>query len=54
MKEMLPVVLRAVDSAMKRDIASGDNFDIAIITKSGYHALSPEEKKEILGNTEER
>jgi len=50
-KEMLPVVVRAVDSAMKRDIASGDNFDIAVITKEGYRSLSTEEKKGILGGS---
>jgi len=50
-KDVLPVVVRAVDSAMKRDIASGDNFDIAIITKKGYRSLSTEEKKEILGGS---
>ena len=50
-KDMLPVVVRAVDSAMKRDIASGDNYDIAIITKDGYRALSTEEKKKILGGS---
>jgi proteasome beta subunit len=50
-KEALPVVVRAVDSAMKRDIASGNNFDIAVITKDGYRALSTEEKKNILGGS---
>ena len=50
-KELLPVVLRAVDSAMKRDIASGNNFDIAVITKDGYRSLSTEEKKSILGGS---
>ena len=50
-KEVLPVVVRAVDSAMKRDIASGNNFDIAIITKEGYRSLSTEEKKAILGGS---
>jgi len=50
-KDMLPVVVRAVDSAMKRDIASGDNYDIALITKDGYRALSTEEKKGILGGS---
>jgi len=50
-KDVLPVVVRAVDSAMKRDIASGDNFDIAIITKEGYRSLSTEEKKGILGGS---
>jgi proteasome beta subunit len=49
--EVLPVVVRAVDSAMKRDIASGNNFDIAVITKDGYRALKTEEKKKILGGS---
>ena len=51
LKDMLPVVVRAVDSAMKRDIASGNNYDIAVITKEGYRALSTEEKKGILGGS---
>ncbi len=50
-KDILPVVVRAVDSAMKRDIASGDSFDIAVITKEGYRGLSTEEKKQILGGS---
>jgi len=47
-KEMLPVVVKAVNSAMKRDTASGDSFDVAIINASGYRELSDEEKKQIL------
>jgi proteasome beta subunit len=47
-KEILPVVVRAVDSAMKRDIASGNNYDIAVITKDEYRSLNSEEKKAIL------
>jgi proteasome beta subunit len=50
-KDILPVVVRAVDSAMKRDIASGDNFDISVIAKEGYRSLSTEEKKRILGGS---
>lgn len=50
-EEVLPVVVRAVDSAMKRDIASGDNYDIALITKDGYRSLSTEEKKKILAGS---
>jgi proteasome beta subunit len=50
-EKVLPVVVRAVDSAMKRDIASGDNYDIALITKDGYRSLSTEEKKEILAGS---
>jgi proteasome beta subunit len=50
-KGILPVVVQAVDSAMKRDIASGNNYDIAVITKEGYRSLSSEEKKAILGGS---
>jgi len=50
-KEVLPVVVRAVDSAMKRDIASGNNYDIAVITKDEYRSLGAEEKKAILGGS---
>jgi proteasome beta subunit len=48
--EMLSVVVKAVDSAMKRDIASGDSFDVAVIDAAGFRELSPEEKAAILDN----
>jgi len=48
-EEMLPVVVRAVDSAMKRDVASGDSFDVAVVTEAGFRELSPEEKRALLG-----
>jgi len=44
-KDTVPVVLKAITSAMKRDAASGDSFDIAVVTKEGYRELSEEEKK---------
>jgi proteasome beta subunit len=47
-KKMLPVVVRAVYSAMQRDVASGDSFDIAVINADGFRELSPEEKKSLL------
>ena len=47
-EELLPIVVRAVHSAMKRDAASGDSFDVAIINESGFRELSDEEKKKIL------
>ena len=47
-KDMLPVVVRAVDAAMKRDSASGDSFDVSIIDKKGYRELSDKEKKSVL------
>ena len=46
--DILPIVVKAVDSAMKRDTASGDSFDVAVITKEGYRELSPDEKKDLL------
>ncbi|MGQ9679432.1 MAG: archaeal proteasome endopeptidase complex subunit beta [Candidatus Bathyarchaeia archaeon] len=46
--EMLPIVVRAIDSAMKRDVASGDSFDIVIITERGFKELSMDEKLTIL------
>jgi len=47
-KEAIPLVVRAVSEAMKRDSASGDSFDIAVISKDGYRELSEQEKKGIL------
>src|SRR5438552_21093 len=41
-------VVRAIDSAMKRDSASGDSFDVAVISKDGYRELTEDEKKHIL------
>ena len=52
--EMLPVVVRAVNSAMKRDIASGDSFDVALVTKEGYRELSEEEKRALLNAGKEK
>jgi len=49
-QEMLPVVVRAVDAAMKRDVNSGDSFDVAVIDGSGYRELTLEEKQRVLGN----
>ena len=50
-KEMLPVVVRAIDSAMRRDAASGDNFDVSIIEKKGYRELNEKEKRNIMTNS---
>lgn len=47
-EELLPVVVSAVDSAMKRDTASGDSFDIAVISKEGFRELTHEEKQALL------
>jgi len=46
--EALPIVVRAVDSAMKRDAASGDSFNVAVVDAKGYRELTEEEKKKLL------
>jgi proteasome beta subunit len=48
LKDTLPIVVRAVDAAMKRDAASGDNFDVSLIDKKGYRELNDKEKKSVL------
>ncbi len=50
-KDLLSVVVRAVDAAMKRDSASGDSYDVAVIDGKGYRELGNDEKKSILGGS---
>jgi proteasome beta subunit len=47
-EEALPIIVRAVDSAMKRDAASGDSFNVAVIDVKGYRELTDDEKKKLL------
>jgi proteasome beta subunit len=49
-KEFLPVIVKAVNSAMKRDAASGDSFNVAIIDEKGYRELADEVKKKLLAD----
>ncbi|MCD6410915.1 MAG: archaeal proteasome endopeptidase complex subunit beta [Thermoplasmata archaeon] len=44
--EGIDLAIRALSSAMKRDSASGDGIDIAVITKEGFRLLSDEEIEE--------
>ncbi len=50
-KDMINVVVKAVESAMRRDAASGDSFDVSIIDKKGYRELSEKEKRNIVTNS---
>jgi proteasome beta subunit len=47
-EELLPIVVKAVNAAMKRDVASGNNYNVIVIDKNGYRDLSEEEKKLLL------
>ncbi|MHC1589918.1 MAG: archaeal proteasome endopeptidase complex subunit beta [Candidatus Hecatellaceae archaeon] len=43
-EEAVPLMVKAVKAAMRRDAASGDSFDVAIIDSKGFKELSEEEK----------
>ena len=47
-KELLPVIVKAVNAAMKRDVASGNNYNIIVIDEYGYKEMSDEEKSKLL------
>jgi len=50
LKEGLKLAARAITSAMKRDVYTGDSFDIATVTEEeGYVELEDKEKKILLG-----
>ncbi|MDH5439793.1 MAG: proteasome subunit beta [Candidatus Bathyarchaeota archaeon] len=45
----LPIAVRAISAAMKRNVYTGDDFNAATITeKDGYVELTKEQKKELL------
>jgi len=46
--EVLPTIAKAVNAAMKRDVASGNNYNIIVIDKHGYKELTDEEKSKLL------
>ena len=46
--ELLPIIVKSVNAAMKRDVASGNNYNIIIIDKYGYKELSDEDKSKLL------
>ena len=48
--EVLPIIARAVNAAMKRDVASGNSYNIIVIDKSGYKELTDEEKSKLLSS----
>lgn len=46
--ELLPIIIKAVNAAMKRDVASGNGYNLTVIDKNGYRELSEEEKTKLL------
>jgi proteasome beta subunit len=49
-KELLPIIVKAVNAAMKRDVASGNSYNVTVIDKNGYRELTDEEKSKLLTN----
>jgi proteasome beta subunit len=49
-EEALPIIVKAVNAAMKRDVASGNNYNVTVIDKSGYRELTAKEKSSLLAN----
>jgi proteasome beta subunit len=41
------IAVKAVLAAIKRNIGTGDNFDVAIINKDGFREFLPQEKEEL-------
>jgi proteasome beta subunit len=48
--ELLPIIVKAVNAAMKRDIASGNSYNVTVIDENGYRELTDEEKSKLLAN----
>ncbi|MBX5327482.1 MAG: archaeal proteasome endopeptidase complex subunit beta [Candidatus Bathyarchaeia archaeon] len=47
-KEFTPIVVKAVNAAMKRDAASGGSFDVVIIDENGFRELDDDEKRKFV------
>ena len=43
-----PLAAKAIISAMRRNVATGDHFDVAILDKSGFRELAEQEKDKLL------
>lgn len=46
-REMAPIAVRAVNTAMKRDSASGESVDVVIVTKTGVRRLTKAEVERV-------
>jgi len=42
-EDLISLAIRSVKAASQRDVNSGEGFNISLITKTGYKALSPKE-----------
>ncbi len=47
-EEGVPLVIRSLVSAMRRDAGTGDSFDVVVVTDRGYRELTKQEKEDYL------
>ncbi len=48
-KDVVPIAIKAVSAAIKRNAGTGDGFDVAVVTAdAGYRELTREEKNQYL------
>ena len=50
----LPLSIQAINVAMKRNTATGNDFDVSTVTKKGYVEMSAESKEAYLASTGDR
>ena len=46
--KVYPIAAKAIISAMKRNVATGDHFDLAVIDRNGFKELTEQEKDKLL------
>jgi proteasome beta subunit len=49
-KELLPLIVKAINAAMKRNAGTGDSFNVAVLDEKGYRELTDKEKKQLLAD----
>jgi proteasome beta subunit len=53
-KELIPLAVKAINAAKKRDPNSGGDVDIVVITKEGFKRLNKEEIEKIISELKKR
>ena len=53
-EKAIPLSIQAINVAMKRNTATGNDFDVSTITKKGYVELSSEAKEAYLASTSDK
>jgi proteasome beta subunit len=46
--ESYPIAAKAIIAAMRRNVFTGDNFDIAVLDKAGFREIPQQEKEKLL------